>query len=48
MSDALQVNPELAMIKTVLVSSYKGLHLKLRFLYFSIFPEGVTLSGHAW
>jgi hypothetical protein len=44
MSDALQVNPELGMMKTVLVSSYEGLHLKLCLLYFSIFPEDCDIG----
>ncbi|VAI74609.1 unnamed protein product [Triticum turgidum subsp. durum] len=37
----LENNPELEMIKTVLMSSYDGLpyHLKSCLLYFSIFPE---------
>uniref|UniRef100_K3Z367 Disease resistance protein RPM1 n=1 Tax=Setaria italica TaxID=4555 RepID=K3Z367_SETIT len=40
-SDELESNSELGMIKTVLTSSYDGLpyHLKLPFLYLSVFPE---------
>lgn len=40
-SDELESNSELGMIKTVLTSSYDGLpyYLKLPFLYLSVFPE---------
>ncbi|CAL4982027.1 unnamed protein product [Urochloa decumbens] len=41
LSAELEINPNLKMIKTVLMRSYDGLpyHLKVIFLYLSVFPE---------
>lgn len=41
LSAELEINPQLKMIKTVLMRSYDGLpyHLKSSFLYLSVFPE---------
>ncbi|XBI76966.1 hypothetical protein VPH35_070139 [Triticum aestivum] len=45
-SAELEINPELRTIKTVLMRSYDGLpyHLKLCFLYMSIFPEDYIIK----
>ncbi|CAL4982028.1 unnamed protein product [Urochloa decumbens] len=46
LSAELEINPELKMIKAVLMRSYDGLpyHLKASFLYLSIFPEDHIIS----
>ncbi|KAL6644060.1 hypothetical protein ACP70R_018826 [Stipagrostis hirtigluma subsp. patula] len=45
-SAELEMNPEIGMIRTVLLKSYDGLpyHLKSCFLYLSIFPEDHSIS----
>ncbi|KAM3206362.1 hypothetical protein ACQJBY_061821 [Aegilops geniculata] len=45
-SAELEINPDLRTIKTVLMRSYDGLpyHLKLCFLYMSIFPEDYIIK----
>ncbi|KAL6658284.1 hypothetical protein ACP70R_003870 [Stipagrostis hirtigluma subsp. patula] len=45
-SAELEINPELKMIKAVLMRSYDGLpyHLKASFLYLSIFPEDFKIK----
>ncbi|KAG2580898.1 hypothetical protein PVAP13_6KG003600 [Panicum virgatum] len=53
-SAELESNPELGIIKTILMKSYDGLpyHLKACFLYLSIFPEDYNISRrrlvHRW
>jgi len=53
-SAELESNPELGIIKTILMKSYDGLpyHLKACFLYLSIFPEDYNISrrrlAHRW
>ncbi|CAL5089244.1 unnamed protein product [Urochloa decumbens] len=54
LSAELEMNPELGIIKTILMKSYDGLpyHLKSCFLYLSIFPEDYNISRrrlvHRW
>ncbi|CAL5079086.1 unnamed protein product [Urochloa decumbens] len=54
LSAELEMNPELGIIKAILMKSYDGLpyHLKSCFLYFSIFPEDYNISRrrmvHRW
>ncbi|KAJ1269411.1 hypothetical protein BS78_07G209400, partial [Paspalum vaginatum] len=45
-SAELEMNPELGLIKNILIKSYDGLpyHLKSCFLYLSTFPEDYTIS----
>ncbi|KAG0542090.1 hypothetical protein BDA96_02G073300 [Sorghum bicolor] len=45
-SAELEMNPELGMIRAILMKSYDGLpyHLKSCFLYMSIFPEDYSIS----
>ncbi|CAL5079087.1 unnamed protein product [Urochloa decumbens] len=45
-SAELEMNPELGIIRTILMKSYDGLpyHLKSCFLYLSIFPEDYNIS----
>ncbi|KAG2632398.1 hypothetical protein PVAP13_2NG084746 [Panicum virgatum] len=53
-SAELQMNPELGIIKTILMKSYDGLpyHLKSCFLYLSVFPEDYNITRrrlvHRW
>ncbi|KAG0542092.1 hypothetical protein BDA96_02G073500 [Sorghum bicolor] len=53
-SAELEMNPELGIIRAILMKTYDGLpyHLKYCFLYMSIFPEDYTISRrrlvHRW
>ncbi|KAG2640734.1 disease resistance protein Pik-2-like isoform X1 [Panicum virgatum] len=53
-SAELEMNPELGIIKTILMKSYDGLpyHLKSCFLYLSVFPEDYSITRrrlvHRW
>jgi hypothetical protein len=53
-SAELEMNPELGIIRAILMKSYDGLpyHLKSYFLYMSIFPEDYNISRrrfvHRW